>query len=651
MVVISASTTLMMTATAATTMVPKSQQIMTTTCSLTDSTIVQTTPSPVPLLASTTISSANVTIRNDKDVCSKEEEKKTAKILPRPAKFIPPPPPPRRLLLTQTNLKTSGQPQKPLRQLPLPPKSGVSADDGSSVGVKDVGDVCDAPTVNISAPPCTATMTKTMMTTTMATTTKTMSTAKPTKIPQPIEDVYNIKKYSAVIACKAETVSPSTKPRHSSTIIETSLLGSVEAGSNRNPLYNSSTTVSTMKEKTTVATTTKKDYKDHQQQQQQQQEEKKDKDLKHKKKQEEHTQQKEDATDKDSKSACVQPAGVGSGLSPRLEMRLALNHDILGDEDLISYDPGPDLTTILGHDLSTFQRRTGRDLLNRSATNRVQPKEAVISFSQQRNSKMDTPTVNRRPRPQINNSTNNTPLNNSNNYNTSSSPASSMPFVGSARVGGVPQHLQPNRNTWSSSVSVDRSRDGSVNDVSSSKNINYNRGDSKLSDLEILARREKIYCMSQLKSGSQVKMGTKMMTTTTASTATMMKSNNFYHNNNPLTRTMSTTSMGAATEDITHTPKMAQRQRKIGRDESALMESGKANKLINFIKRRNSENPSTANNSQTSLNDSNASSTPQHTKIPMSPRKDNDKPSLNRRLWKQITKRRRSNSVSELVAS
>lgn len=36
------------------------------------------------------------------------------------------------------------------------------------------------------------------------------------------------------------------------------------------------------------------------------------------------------------------------GLSPRLEMRLALNHDILGDEDLICYDPGPDLTTILG---------------------------------------------------------------------------------------------------------------------------------------------------------------------------------------------------------------------------------------------------------------------------------------------------------------
>ena len=84
-----------------------------------------------------------------------------------------------------------------------------------------------------------------------------------------------------------------------------------------------------------------------------------------------------------------------AGLSPRLEMRLALNHDIMGDEDLISYDPGPDLTTILGHDLSTFHRFTGRDLISRSAS-RIVPKEAFISFSQQKNSKMDTPTPNRK---------------------------------------------------------------------------------------------------------------------------------------------------------------------------------------------------------------------------------------------------------------
>lgn len=84
-----------------------------------------------------------------------------------------------------------------------------------------------------------------------------------------------------------------------------------------------------------------------------------------------------------------------TGLSPRLEMRLALNNDIMGDEDLISYDPGPDLTTILGHDLSTFHRFTGRDLISRSGS-RIVPKEAFISFSQQKNSKMDTPTPNRK---------------------------------------------------------------------------------------------------------------------------------------------------------------------------------------------------------------------------------------------------------------
>ena len=213
--------------------------------------------------------------------------------------------------------------------------------------------------------------------------------------------------------------------------------------------------------------------------------------------------------------------------------------------------------------------------------NRVQPKEAVISFSQQRNSKMDTPTVNRRPRPTPQLLNNNSTLGTS-NYNTVANPTtvSSMPFVGSARVAGVPQHLQPNRNTWSSSVSVAHNRDENVSVVSNSKNISYNSDDSKLSDLEILARREKIYCMSQLKSGSQVKTTMMMTTTTMSTTTTTMKSNNFY-NNNPLTRTTSTTSMGAVTDEMhmTHTPKKGQRQRKIGRDETALMEAGKANKL------------------------------------------------------------------------
>lgn len=82
-------------------------------------------------------------------------------------------------------------------------------------------------------------------------------------------------------------------------------------------------------------------------------------------------------------------------LSPRLEMRLALNHDIMGDEDLISYDPGPNLESILGRDLSTFQKLTGKELLNRSA-NRIVPKETLISYCQQRNSKLDTPIPSRR---------------------------------------------------------------------------------------------------------------------------------------------------------------------------------------------------------------------------------------------------------------
>lgn len=36
-------------------------------------------------------------------------------------------------------------------------------------------------------------------------------------------------------------------------------------------------------------------------------------------------------------------------LSPRLEMRLAMNQDILYEEDLMNYDPGPSLTSILGN--------------------------------------------------------------------------------------------------------------------------------------------------------------------------------------------------------------------------------------------------------------------------------------------------------------
>lgn len=85
-------------------------------------------------------------------------------------------------------------------------------------------------------------------------------------------------------------------------------------------------------------------------------------------------------------------------ITPRLEMRLALNHEIMGDEDLIGFEPRleANLAAILNRDLSSYHRFTGRDLISRSAS-RVGPKEtAHISFSQQKNSKMDTPTPNRK---------------------------------------------------------------------------------------------------------------------------------------------------------------------------------------------------------------------------------------------------------------
>jgi hypothetical protein len=100
--------------------------------------------------------------------------------------------------------------------------------------------------------------------------------------------------------------------------------------------------------------------------------------------------------------------------TPRsLEMRLAMNNNILGDEDLMSYAPGSDLTSILGRDLSTYHRVSGRDIImnqiiNRKDTNSSSYPESKFSslngsrsdptssFCQQNNSKMDTPILNRK---------------------------------------------------------------------------------------------------------------------------------------------------------------------------------------------------------------------------------------------------------------
>lgn len=69
------------------------------------------------------------------------------------------------------------------------------------------------------------------------------------------------------------------------------------------------------------------------------------------------------------------------------------------------------------------------------------------------------------------------------------------------------QQLQQNRNTWSNSAFVDRREENDIN-VGSYKNNNNSKDENKLGDLEILARQEKMYCMSQLKSGLQVNQAT-----------------------------------------------------------------------------------------------------------------------------------------------
>lgn len=105
-----------------------------------------------------------------------------------------------------------------------------------------------------------------------------------------------------------------------------------------------------------------------------------------------------------------QQMGATRGLSPRLEMRLAMNRDILYDEDLMNYEPGPDLTTILGHDLSSYRRMTGKDIImNRivsSSSRTCSPRHqnggmqttmnTQVDRNSNNNSKMDTPTPNRK---------------------------------------------------------------------------------------------------------------------------------------------------------------------------------------------------------------------------------------------------------------
>ncbi|XP_058054825.1 uncharacterized protein LOC131206324 [Anopheles bellator] len=246
------------------------------------------------------------------------------------------------------------------------------------------------------------------------------------------------------------------------------------------------------------------------------------------------------------------------GLSPRQEMRLALSHDILGDDDLRTYSaPGPDLMALLGRDLSTYRPASGKEIImNRIVTHvssyssniqvvanaspkpteprMEQPHTSAITDSplptlrnetsssyQQNNSKMDTPTPNRRK--------------------------------------AIAQA------TWNSFGYVDRD-------------------EKTLSDLERLARREKIYCMTQL---------------------------------NPTSST-----------HLKHTA-------------SFNSKSKHSSRLFHFLSRRNSENQlvrllstkdSTSHDGSTCTSDSTRQG---------STRKESDKP-LDRRFWKQLSRRRRA---------
>ncbi|XP_037723544.1 flocculation protein FLO11-like [Drosophila subpulchrella] len=561
-----------------------------------------TTPSRAPSSITTITSSASGTTNSG------------GRASGRPPRFVPPPPPPRRLLLTQTDLSAAQAKTEPQRK-----KSGATADNGSSAVAGGAASGSDP----------------------IATGSRTMPSTPST---------------SSSAAAPALGVGPK---RPSSTIIETCLLGAPRPAS---ATSSATVSISRMAKPIRQSPTHHSNYNSPQ------------------------------PRGQSSPAAVAQPAAppdappaapvphAGCGLSPRLEMRLALNHDILGDEDLICYEPGPDLTTILGHDLSTFHRLTGRDLLSRSATNRVQPREAVISYSQQRNSKMDTPTVNRRPRPLSAGALGGSISNN--NHSRSSSSHGSSPLAGGLTRAGVEPMGQ--LVVQAGGGFAGRVAGGNVNVGDNNTASSSNRGGSKLGDLEILARREKIYSMSQSRSGCRVRETTTststMSTTTLVAMATEMRSGMDSSSEKrgsswpkraaaaaSLTRTRSTTSMdGAGAISTTTTTTMT---------EEAFLETevGRSKRLINFIKRRNSEITASSTSSTPNFSDgafgeqphpSHSQSSILLQKLPpgqpqaqdsvemaqMSPRKDNDKPSLNRRLWKQITKRRRTNSVSQIVA-
>lgn len=274
------------------------------------------------------------------------------------------------------------------------------------------------------------------------------------------------------------------------------------------------------------------------------------------------------------------PPPLFYGLSPKLEMRLALNHDILGDEDLISYNPGPDhLTSILGPDLSTYHRISGKDVIMNRIISRVNsyssiPVALAKHTAAQAQAQAQAATSSNNP--------STSQHNNNNTTTTSDHPLRNGTSSSYQQNNSKMDTPTPNRRkaqspaTWSSSGSVERE-------------------EKTLSDLERLARREKVYCMTQLN-----------------------------QNGSP---------------HLKHT---------------ASFNKSKTSKLFTFLSRRNSENQlhrffSTSKDSGDGSGCGDVPTSHSDSSRMNSPRKDNDK-SLDRRFWKQLTKRRR-NSLNELSAS
>lgn len=137
-----------------------------------------------------------------------------------------------------------------------------------------------------------------------------------------------------------------------------------------------------------------------------------------------------------------------------------------------------------GHDLSSYRRMNGKDIImnriistsSNSRNNYYQSNAGHSSFYQQSNSKMDTPILNRK---------------------------------------------RSSQRIWNSSGFVERGKLTEILSCLRFSNKHFiNTEESALSDLERLARREKIYCMTQLQSSQQRTRAMTLQTDITTSQTT-----------------------------------------------------------------------------------------------------------------------------------